>query len=36
MRLSWGIQSLTWLILTDKNHVVTAEGFAVNELDEKI
>ena len=31
-----GDKSLPWLILTDKNHVVTAEGFAVSELDEKI
>ena len=33
---SWGVQSLPWLILTDKNHIVTAEGFAIAELDEKI
>ena len=35
-RLNWGVQSLLWLILTDENHVVTAEGFSINELDEKI
>ncbi|MFB0554842.1 MAG: hypothetical protein ACETWQ_16175, partial [Phycisphaerae bacterium] len=35
-RFSWGVQSLPWLILTDGNHIVTAEGFVVNELDEKM
>ena len=35
-RFSWGVRSLPWLILTDKKHAVTAEGFAINELDEKI
>ena len=33
---SWGVQSLPWLILTDKKHIVQAEGFGINELDEKI
>jgi len=33
---TWGIRSLPWLILTDKNHVVVAEGFALNELNDKI
>ncbi|MBN2588989.1 MAG: sigma-70 family RNA polymerase sigma factor [Sedimentisphaerales bacterium] len=32
----WGVQSVPWLILTDKNHIVTAEGFSITELDEKI
>ncbi|MBN1975687.1 MAG: hypothetical protein JW787_18785 [Sedimentisphaerales bacterium] len=32
---SWGVQSLPWLILTDKNHIVKAEGFSINDLDEK-
>jgi hypothetical protein len=36
LHLTWGAQSLPWLILTNKEHVVIAEGFAVNELDEKI
>jgi hypothetical protein len=35
-RFSWGVQSLPWLILTDRNHIVTAAGFGVNELTEKI
>jgi len=34
-RFNWGVKSLPWLILTDKKHVVIAEGFSVNELDEK-
>ena len=33
---SWGIQSLPWLILTDMQHIVQAEGFIIDELDEKI
>ncbi len=32
----WGVRSLPWLILTDAQHVVRAEGFAVGELDVKI
>ena len=31
-----GVRSLPWLILTDKNHTVTAEGFSISELDEKL
>ncbi|MBN2590413.1 MAG: carboxypeptidase regulatory-like domain-containing protein [Sedimentisphaerales bacterium] len=34
-RFNWGIKALPWLILTDKEHIVTDEGFSVNELDEK-
>ncbi len=34
-KLNWGVKALPWLILTDKKHVVTAEGFSMNELDEK-
>lgn len=33
---AWGVQSLPWLILTDDKHVVRAEGFSMNELDERI
>jgi hypothetical protein len=36
VRFTWGIKSLPWLILTDSNHVVRAEGFSLNELDGKI
>jgi len=32
----WGVRSLPWLILTDKQHIVRAEGFALAELDEKL
>lgn len=35
-RFSWGVKSLPWLILTDKKHVVTADGFGLGELDERI
>jgi hypothetical protein len=35
-RFNWGVKSLPWLILTDIKHVVTAEGFNIDELDEKI
>jgi len=36
VRFNWGVKSLPWLILTDKKHIVVAEGFSINELDEKI
>jgi len=35
-RFNWGIKSLPWLILTDKKHIVQAEGFSVSELGDKI
>ena len=35
-RDDWGISSLPWLILTDKEHIVTAEGFTLAEFDEKL
>jgi protocatechuate 3,4-dioxygenase beta subunit len=35
-KMAWGIKAVPWLVLTDKNHNVTAEGFAVGELDSKI
>jgi hypothetical protein len=35
-RLTWGTPSLPWLILTDRRHVVAAEGFGLSELDAKI
>jgi protocatechuate 3,4-dioxygenase beta subunit len=35
-RFIWNVQSLPWLILTDREHVVVAEGFNVNELDDKM
>jgi len=36
IRFSWGVKSLPWLILTDREHIVFAEGFAMMELDEKL
>lgn len=36
IRNKWGVRGLPWLILTDKNHIVRAEGFSINELDERI
>ena len=36
IQFAWGVKSLPWLILTDENHIVTAEGFAFNELDGEI
>ena len=35
-RFSWGVKSLPRLILTDKKHIVQAEGFSVSELGDKI
>jgi len=36
IRFAWGVQSLPWLILSDPEHIVRAEGFALSDLDEKI
>jgi hypothetical protein len=36
IRFTWGVQSLPWLILTDRNHIVSAEGFGLDELNVKI
>ncbi|MBN1973182.1 MAG: redoxin domain-containing protein [Sedimentisphaerales bacterium] len=35
-RFNWGVKALPWLILTDKQHIVTAEGFSLAELDQKL
>jgi len=35
-RFTWGIRSLPWLILTNRKHIVNANGFSLAELDEKI
>jgi hypothetical protein len=35
-RFAWGATSLPHLILTDRSHKVTAEGFSIRELDKKI
>ena len=36
VKFDWGVQALPWLVLTDPNHVVRAEGFSLDELDKKI
>lgn len=36
IRLAWGVRSLPWLMLTDREHVVAAEGFSLFELDERL
>ena len=33
---AWGVERLPWLILTDREHIVTAEGFGLEELEKKI
>jgi beta-lactamase regulating signal transducer with metallopeptidase domain len=35
-KLAWGVASLPHLILTDKKHVVVAEGFGLTELDKQV
>jgi hypothetical protein len=35
-RLKWGFRSLPWVILTDTEHVVIAEGFALQELNNRL
>jgi len=35
-RFNWGVKSLPWLILTDREHVIQAEGFGIDELNDKI
>jgi hypothetical protein len=33
---TWSARSLPWLVLTNATHVVTAEGFALSALDERL
>ena len=35
-RCSWGVRALPWLILTDRKHIVRAEGFSLDELESRI
>jgi hypothetical protein len=35
-QFNWGVKARPWLILSDKDHVIRAEGFAVGELAEKL
>jgi hypothetical protein len=32
---AWDVQKLPWLVLTDPNHIVIAEGFGLDELDQR-
>jgi len=36
VRFKWGVRSLPWLILTDSNHIVRAEGLTIGQLNEEI
>ena len=36
IRFKWGVKSLPWLILTNKEHVITAEGFNLLELNAQL
>ena len=36
IRFSWGVRSLPWLILTNTKHIVIAEGFSLDELEDKL
>ncbi|MBN1805720.1 MAG: hypothetical protein JW837_10745 [Sedimentisphaerales bacterium] len=36
IKFEWGVRALPWLILTDHNRVISAEGFSLSELYEKI
>lgn len=36
LRQNWVIEKLPWLVLTDKDHVVIAEGFALGQLNDRI
>lgn len=33
---AWGVRSLPWLILTDRKHIVRAEGFGLQEIEETL
>jgi hypothetical protein len=33
---TWGVRSLPWLIFADAGHIVRAQGFRADELDEKV
>jgi hypothetical protein len=35
-KFAWGLRSQPWLILTDQDHVIRAEGFPVGELNDKL
>jgi protocatechuate 3,4-dioxygenase beta subunit len=33
---AWGVKAIPWLVLTDRNHNVTAEGFGLDELGDRV
>ncbi len=35
-RFAWGVKSLPWLMLTNPDHIITAEGFGLAELNDRI
>jgi peroxiredoxin len=35
-RFAWGVRSLPWLILTDHEHIIQAEGFGIDTLEKKL
>jgi peroxiredoxin len=35
-RFTWGVRSLPWLILTDRDRIVRSEGFGIDMLEEEI
>ena len=36
IQFKWGVKARPWLILSDKDHVIRAEGFGVGDLTEKL
>jgi uncharacterized GH25 family protein/peroxiredoxin len=36
IRAAWGVKSLPWLILTDKDHTIREEGFGLTDLDDRL
>ncbi len=35
-RLKWGVKSLPWLVLTDREHTIKTEGFNLDEIQQQI
>lgn len=36
IKFNWGVRSLPWLILTDREHVIHAQGFRISDLARKL
>lgn len=34
-RFNWGVRSLPWLILTDRQHIVRSQGFGIDDVEER-